>query len=238
MRQRLRLDRAAFAVYLGGALGTLACTPRSPAGVVPVGAAPVAVEQVRGWVAPTLPTGHQLHRFSWRFRDELSSAGGRGSVRIAPPDSLRFDVAGPLGAGKASAVVVHDSAVWVAPPDALEKMVPSYPLMWAMFGVARPPAEGEQVTGLVNGDVTAWRYARGADTTDYARTTGDPVRFVAEVRRGGKVVGRAESRTRPDGTPISARLTVPSRPARLDLTFTKSTLPSAFEPEVWSPPQP
>ena len=40
-----------------------------------------------------MPTGYQLHRFKWTFLDERASAGGRGSARIAPPDSMLFDAA-------------------------------------------------------------------------------------------------------------------------------------------------
>ena len=107
-----------------------------------VGAAPVSREQVAEWVRGTLPAEHRLHRFKWLFRDENSSAGGRGSARIAPPDSMRFDVAGPFGSGAASAAVVGDQPLWAEPPDAIEKLVPNYPLMWAMFGVARLPEAG------------------------------------------------------------------------------------------------
>ncbi len=34
---------------------------------------------------------------------------GRGTARIVPPDSLRFDYAGPLGFGSGAAVVIGDS---------------------------------------------------------------------------------------------------------------------------------
>ena len=71
---------------------------------------------------------HRLHRFKWLFQDERSSAGGRGSARIAPPDSLRFDVAGPFGSGAAAAAVVGDQPLWAEPPDAVKKLVPNYPL--------------------------------------------------------------------------------------------------------------
>ncbi len=238
MRQRFRVDPRRSAAYLAGAVLGAGCAAGAPARLVPAGASPVPISQVQSWVAPSAPTTYQLHRFTWRFRDEVSSAGGRGSVRIAPPDSLRFDVAGPLGSGKSAAVVVGEAAQWAQPEDAVKKLVPSYPLMWAMMGIARMPAPGAELRGLAEGNTTAWQYVNGADTVAYARTAGNPVRFVAEVRQGEKIVGRAESKLRPDGTPISARLTVPSVPARLDLTFTASTRPSAFAPETWTPPAP
>jgi hypothetical protein len=238
MQQRFRLDPRRPAIYLALGLGVAGCYAGAPGRVVPAGAAPTTIEQVRDWVAPTAPTGHHLYRFTWRFRDELSSAGGRGSVRIAAPDTLRFDVAGPLGAGKAAALLVNNEPQWVEPRDAIEKLVPNYPLMWALFGVAQPPPEGAELRGLSDGRVTAWQYVAGADTVEYARTAGPDGRFTAEVRQAGKVVGRVETRLNGGGDPVSSRLTVPSVPARLDITFTASTRPPGFPSETWTPPQP
>jgi hypothetical protein len=229
-----RLDRRFLLVYLA-CLGT-GCRSE-PGTVVPAGAEPVTLDQVAQWVALTTPSDPRLHRFKWLFKDERASAGGRGSARVAPSDSLRFDVAGPFGSGAASAVVVGDRAVWTEPPDAIARMVPNYPLMWAMFGVARMPVEGVSLRGLSKGEVTAWQYAGATDTVDYLRRTGNPVRFVATVRQGGQLIGRAESELAPDGRPLKARLTVPSAPAQLDLTFLSST-PASFAPDIWLPPKP
>lgn len=234
MAQRLLVDRDGRIAYL--VLLLVGCRSE-PGQLVPVAAQPVSREQVATWVAETVPAEHRLHRFKWLFRDEKSSAGGRGSARIAPPDSLRFDVAGPFGSGAASAVVVGEQPVWVEPPDAIQKMVPNYPLMWAMFGVARLPKDGASLRGLADGQVTTWQYADAADTTEYVRTAGSPVKLVAEVRRAGEVIGRAETTLDSTGAPLSARLTVPSEPARLDLTFS-STTQADFAPETWVSRQP
>ncbi|MFL5403932.1 MAG: hypothetical protein ACJ8BF_14080 [Gemmatimonadales bacterium] len=234
MRQRFGLDRPGLLAYLG--LLGVACRS-APGPVVPAAAEAVSADQVAQWVASTTPTDRQLHRFKWLFKDERASAGGRGSARVAPPDSMRFDVAGPFGSGAASAVVVGDRAIWVEPPDALSKMIPNYPLMWAMFGVARMPPEGVNLRGLAQGSTTAWQYAGSSDTVEYARTLGDPVRFVAVVRQAGRLVGRAETDLAPNGTPLKARLTVPSAPAQLDLTFL-STKRASFAPDIWLPRKP
>ena len=155
-------------------------------------------EQVGKWVAATVPADHRLHRFKWLFQDERSSAGGRGSARIAPPDSLRFDVAGPFGSGAASAAVVGDQPLWAEPPDAVEKLVPNYPLMWAMFGVARFPGR-RLAPRVTDGRVVAWQYAGPTDTVSYVRTGGKSGKLVAEVRHAGKVVGRPETTLDADG---------------------------------------
>jgi hypothetical protein len=235
MPQCFRLDRAALGFYL--ALGMAGCTRSAGAPVVPVAAQPVSLEQVRAWVAATEPVGNRLHRFKWLFQDERSSAGGRGSVRIAAPDSLRFDVSGPFGAGSGAAAIVGEAPLWIEPPDALDKVVPSYPLMWAMFGVARLPDRGAALRGLVDGDVTAWQYTTGTDITEYVRTAGKPIKLVAEVRQAGKVIGRAEATLDSTGAPLTSRLTVPTAPARLDLTFS-STTQTDFAPEIWVSRQP
>jgi hypothetical protein len=234
MSQWLLVDRDVRVAYL--VLLLLGCRSE-PGALVPVAAQPVTAEQVATWVAETVPRARRLHKFKWLFRDEKSSAGGRGSARIAPPDSLRFDVAGPFGSGAASAAVVGEQPLWVEPPDAIQKMVPNYPLMWAMFGVARLPDRGAALRGLVDGDVTAWQYTTGADTTEYVRTAGKPTKLVAEVRQAGKVIGRAEATLDSTGAPLTSRLTVPSAPARLDLTFS-STTQADFAPEIWVSRQP
>jgi hypothetical protein len=236
MGQRLSIDRPGRVAYLGWALATLACRS-APGAVVPESAGPVSRDQVTEWVLETRPDSHRLHRFKWLFRDDNSSAGGRGSARIAPPDSMRFDVAGPFGAEPAAAAVVGERPLWAEPPDAIEKMVPNYPLMWGMFGVARLPDPGTEVRGLTDGPTTAWRYVEAGDTVEYARTEGSPVRMVTVVRRAGELVGRAEATLDSAGAPLKARLTVPSVPARLDLEFT-STSRADFAPDIWVSHQP
>jgi hypothetical protein len=231
MAQRLLIDRPARVAYLGLALAGLACGG-APGSVVPAGAAPVTSAQVAEWVHGTQPSAHRLHRFKWLFRDDKSSAGGRGSARVAPPDSMRFDVAGPFGSGAASAVVIGEQPLWAEPPDAVTKLVPNYPLMWGMFGVARPPSAGAELRGLADGGTLAWQYVEGADTVEYARTAGSPTKMVTLVRRAGEIVGRAEATLDSTGVPLTARLTVPSVPARLDLTFL-STAQANFAPEIW-----
>ncbi|HEU4697928.1 MAG TPA: hypothetical protein VFS40_02015 [Gemmatimonadales bacterium] len=246
MPQRLRfvrpLDRrrpGAYLLVLGALAATAAgCSRAAPAPVVPAGAQPVTPDQVASWVAPTTPEGHQIYRFKWLFQDERSSAGGSGSARLAGPDSLRFDVRGPLGAGAAAAFVVGDTAVWTDPEDIIQRLVPNFPLMWAMFGVARLPEPGRALQGAADGATTVWQYVGAGDTLSYARTVGEKGRLVTEFRERGKVVGRAETALGPDGRPLTARLTVPSVPARLDITFVSSSDTTAFPARVWRRPPP
>ncbi|HTO72679.1 MAG TPA: hypothetical protein VMJ30_02620 [Gemmatimonadales bacterium] len=181
----------------------------------------------------TTPRGSTLHRFKWSFKNERSTAGGRGSIRIAAPDSLRMDVAGPLGAGRAAGVVIGDSAVWVEPEKSLNDLVPSYPLLWAMTGVARRPGEAAELRGLTEARRVYLQYVDGADTVEYLRELSSPARFLAEVRHAGKVVGRVETKLDASGQPVSSRLTVPSEPAQLDLNFYLHSSSNAFPPDTW-----
>jgi hypothetical protein len=244
--QRLfQLDRISLPAYLGHGVGigflaglvllAPGCRPAPPGPVVPFDVPVASAEQVAAWVRGTVPSESRLHRFKWLFQDERASAGGRGSARIAPPDSLRFDAAGPFGSEPTAAVVVGDRPQWMEPPDPLERMVPNYPLLWAMFGVARPPEAGAALRGVADGSVTAWQYAGAVDTVEY-RYTRDAARgtstLVTEARHAGKVVGRAETTMGTDGAPRKARLVVPSVPAKLDLTF-DSTTRTTFAPDIW-----
>lgn len=222
-------------VYL--ALTLAACRPGAPP-LVPSTAQSVSAEQVSSWVRATRPGGSALHRFTWLFEDEQSSKGGRGSARIAVPDSLRFDIAGSLGIGKGSAMVVGDTAVWVVPERSVEDLVPNFPLLWAMFGVARDPRPGHRLAGVTEGSRVSWRYADGADTVEYQRLVGDRVQFASEVRRAGRVVGRATVTLKPDGTPVTARLVVPDGPAKLEIKFYATVPTASFPSETWTPPEP
>src|SRR5690606_5276331 len=69
-------------------------------------------EEVAEWVADTERDAPEQIRFRWDFLDENGAAKGRGTAMVFPPDSMRFDFAGPLGSNRSSAAVVGDSALW------------------------------------------------------------------------------------------------------------------------------
>jgi hypothetical protein len=198
----------------------------------------VSQSEAGRWAAMTAPEGYRVRRFRWLFNDGQASVGGQGSARIAGPDSLRFDISGPLGIGGAAAMVVGDQARWVQPPDVIARLIPSYPLMWAMFGVIRPPPVGARVRGTQGAGTTHLAWAYGADTVRYSRQTGGAGTLRAEWQRGGVTMGIVETRLDADGAPVSARLTVPTVPARLDLTIVVDSIAPPFPPSVWTPPAP
>lgn len=233
MPQRFLLDRGRLVVYLG--LVSAGCA-HTPVSLVPDTARPATAEQAATWARETTPGRYRLHRFKWSFRDERATAGGRGSARIAPPDSIRIDVAGPFGADATAAMVIGDVAQWTDPEDAARDLLPNYPLMWAMFGVAQPPEFAATPTAYVDEDAHIWQYTSGADTVQYARIGGEKPRFVALVRHAGDLVGRAEARLAPDGTLNSAQLVTPK--TRLDLHFYRYATPDSFPADTWHPSTP
>lgn len=235
MPQRFRLDRPIAITYLS--LVVAGCTPK-PAALLPSGLATVPADQVQRWVASTAPKVGAIHRFTWQYVDEQAAKGGRGSARIARPDTLRFDIAGSLGIGKGSALVVGNSKRWVVPEKSVEELVPSFPLLWALLGVALAPEPAAKLAGLQEDGRAAWRYAEGPDTVEYLRIDGNPSSLSAEVRRAGKVVGRTRVTVRPDGSPVKAQLLVPSVPAKLEITFYATVPTPAFPPTTWVPPEP
>jgi|CXWL01.1.fsa_nt_gi hypothetical protein len=225
--QRLRLLPLLLLAACGG----------TPGAIAPSGLSALSEAEARRWAAETQPGGNQEIRFRFVFTDRRSAtAKGQGSASVAGADSLRFDFRGPLGAGRGAAVVIGDSARWAQPKDQVDKLVPSYPLLWAMLGRARPPAAAAELRGHQDEKVTAWRTITGADTVDYLRSR-DGLRLMAEVRQGGKRVGIVTTTFGPDGVLLKSRLDVPSGPARLDLTFTRVTKPGSFPAELWDAPR-
>ena len=205
---------------------------------MPAALVPAAVSEAERWAASTRPGDNRDLRFRWKFQDERGAAAGRGRLRLALPDSVRFDVAGPLGSGRAAAFVAGDTAVWAEPEKDVEKLVPDYPLFWAMLGIARAPEPGSRVRTLADASLTAWQFIAGGDTVEYVRERGSVERLIAEVRRAGKRVGRVETRFGPDGFPLSSRLVVSSPPARLDLTFYQNSKAESFGADTWIRPAP
>src|SRR5204862_6814552 len=119
--------------------------PRVPLVRMPV--APASRDAATAWTRTTLPRTPILIRFRWRYQDQRVKYAGRGSARIAPPDSMRFDYAGPLNLGSGAAVVIGDSVAWADPEKDFRSLVPAIPMLWAALGMVRLPAENASVFG-------------------------------------------------------------------------------------------
>lgn len=203
---------------------------------MPTGMTPSTADQAARWVAGSLPTENREVRFRFQLLDEQGSGGGRGRVRLALPDSVRFDVVGALGSGRAAAFVAGDTALWADPEEDVQKLVPNYPLFWAMLGVARAPRAGATVRSFADGTITAWQFVAGGDTVEYVREAAPGGRLIAEVRQQGKRLGRVETKFGLDGLPASSRLIVPGRNAKLDLTYYQNEKARPFAPDTWIRP--
>jgi hypothetical protein len=173
------------AVALGGAA---ACTPRLDS-IAPRGFTAADPGTVRSWIGELTPTRPRLYRIRpWRFRTENGSAAGRAAIRIAPPDSMRFDYRGPFGRS-GNAVVVGDSALWMSGED-FKGLVTYAPLFWTALGIPPVPPDTADVFQLTGDDFRAWRYILAQDTLDFVMYGSPAARLVGEVRRQGRVLAQ------------------------------------------------
>ena len=202
---------------------------------MPVALAPASRDSAVAWSRTTLPRGPTLIRFRWRYEDERVKYAGRGSARIAPPDSLRFDYAGPLGLGSGAAVVIGDSVAWADPEKNFRSLVPAIPMLWAALGMVQPPAEDAEVFGVASPDTAGikrivWRFAQREDTLDYVATNGV---LEAEWRRVGKVVARSRSQFDAQARPASARVDFQEASSRFELTVVAVDTAAVIPPALW-----
>ncbi|MFN2571538.1 MAG: hypothetical protein ABR537_07995 [Gemmatimonadales bacterium] len=203
--------------------------------------APVSRDSAVAWTRTTLPRTPTLIRFRWRYQDEQVKYAGRGTARIAPPDSLRFDYAGPLGLGSGAAVVIGDSVLWADPAANFRSLVPAIPMLWAAFAMARPPAREATVLGAEVADSlharrrVVWRFAQVEDTLDYVVTdsAGGESMLEVEWRRRGKVVARSRSQLDPLERPASARVDFPEASGRFELTVVAVDTTQILAPTLW-----
>jgi len=204
---------------------------------------PVARDSAVAWIRTTLPRAATLIRFRWRYQDERVKYAGRGTARIAPPDSLRFDYAGPLGLGSGAAVVIGDSVRWADPEANFRSLVPAIPMLWAALAMVRPPADDAEVWGAQLVDSLSprrrvvWRFAQPGDTLDYVVTdsAGRVLTLEAEWRRRGKRVARSRSLLDAFQRAASARVDFPeaSGGARFELTVASIDTAQVFAPALW-----
>lgn len=216
-----------------------------PAPLVPMALAPASRDSAAQWARTTLPRARALIRFRWHYQDERVKYAGRGSVRIAPPDSLRFDYVGPLGLGSGAAVIVGDSVVWADPEKDFRSLVPAVPMLWAAFAMVRPPAHDATVFGtqlvdsLRHTGRLVWRFAQPEDTLDYIVTSPDGAgrggMVEAEWQQRGKMVARSWSRLDTLAHPASARIDFPqvAGGARFELTVVAYDTAQVFAPAIW-----
>jgi hypothetical protein len=237
-RQRFLLDRRLALLYIGACTLLAGCPGRLPP-LVPMPLEPADRDGALTWASATLPARHTAIRFRWKYRDSDRRWGGRGQARIAPPDSLRFDYVGPLGLGAGAAVVVGDSAIWADPEQNFRSLVRAVRMLWAGFGVVRPPPGEAVISGWRAPSVAIWRFAQGADTFDYRVTDGGGVGgggdrvLEAEWRQAGKIVARTRTQFDTRALPATARIDFPEGPARFELSVVAVDTAAVIDPVLW-----
>ena len=230
------LDRLRRLSYIGASIILTGC-PR-PGPLVPDMLGPVSRDSALSWTGATIPSGTRAIRFRWRYQDERLRWPGRGTARVAPPDSMRLDYTGALGARSGAAVVVGDSVVWAEPTGDFERMVPAIPLLWAAIGIVRPPAAeaavfGTQGLGERGVARIVWRFTVGADTLEYVALNGTPRTLEAEWRRRGRTVARSRTEYDAHSMPVTARIDFPEASARFELTVVGIDSGAVIPPPLW-----
>ena len=227
------LDRAHRRSYIAACVVLTACHGR-PTPLVPEPLAPLPGDSVLAWSRGSGPAHPTALRFRWRYRDDRRSGGGRGTARVAPPDSLRVDWAAVLGLASGAAVVVGDSLYWADPKENYPASVaPAVQLVWIALGVVRPPRATAAVSGGRDSTRALWRYAEDLDTLDFRLSLVAPRTLEAEWRRAGRVMARGRTLLGSAGLPQSVRIDVPERSARFELTFVGVDSAAIFAPALW-----
>jgi hypothetical protein len=227
------LDRLRALSYIGAGVLLAACPgPMRP--LVPAALAPASRDSALAWTRGTLPAARTVIRFRWRYEDGRVRYAGRGSARIAPPDSLRFDYAGPFGLGSGAAVVIGDTVAWADPAANFRSLVPAIPMLWASLGMVQPPGADAAVSALAQPQRAIWRFAApGGDTLDFVAGVGAERTLEAEWRRGGKIVARSRTRLDSLARPVGARIDFPEAKARFELTVVGMDTAAVIPPALW-----
>lgn len=231
-RQAFLLDRLRALSYIAACAFLVACPGPPPPPLIPQPLAPASRDSAAAWTRARQPLEPLVIRFRWRYQDERGRYAGRGSARIAPPDSLRFDWAGPLGLGSGAAVLIADRVEWADPESNFRSLVPAVPMLWAAIGFVLPPAADAEVFGFADtlAGRTLWRFASGGDTLDYVAMAAAPPALAAEWRRRGVVVARSQAQL---GVGQQARVDFPEGPARFELTVVAIDTAVGFPPALW-----
>lgn len=224
----LALHRRHF--YLAALALATACG--RPGATVPAGPfAAVPRESLAALAARTVPAEREVLRIRWRSDDGRIALAGQGAVRVAPPDSLRVDVAVRLGVGRATLILAGEH-VAAEPREIVEQVLPDRFALWAALGVIRVPEGVDAVARLEDGARTLWRAsAEGGRTTTFELRGDTLVGVTREV--DGRSVARLRLKRGPDGRVAKAQVTDLRRGARFEVEITGSAPSEAFPSEIW-----
>jgi hypothetical protein len=198
--------------------------------VAPSRFAPASPEAFADVARLTLPSRRELLRIRWRADDGQISVSGGGAVRVAPPDSLRVDLAAQLGLGRAVVVMAGESA-WAQPEVIVNRLLPERFVLWAVIGVVRAPAGELRVERVGHDEREVWRVwdARGVATAFELRQ-GALVGATREAE--GRMVARLALTLDVNGSVVRARLEYESG-ARMEIEVLERHAAEAFPEAIW-----
>lgn len=236
MPQAVPLDRSRQVLYYALAVGALAvvaaCGPRIES-IAPTGLLPLSPDSARSWVDALRPDRPVRYDLRWRYTTQQGSSAGRAAVRLAPPDTLRFDYRGPFGRA-GSALIIGSTVVWTQPEEETESLVPTAPLFWAALGSPLAPPEGAAVLGRVWERQRAWRYVTASEEIDFIVQEDAPRRLLAELRRADRIIGSSRASLTVNGPyPVEARVAFPREAALFTFTVEAIDTLAAFGPDTW-----
>ena len=236
MGQEFPLDRGLRRIYyplvaIGLSWAAAACAHYES--IAPENLGPLPPATAASWVREFTPARSMRISLRWRFENQKGKSGGRAVVRVAPPDTLRFDYRGPFGRS-GSAVVVGGGALWARPAQDFENLIPIAPLFWAALGIATAAPDGAQVLGLDGPERRAWRYVVGGEELDFVHIRGPEERLLAQLRYRGRILGVSEvlfeGKSR---NPVRATMVFPPDASRFSFTIEAIDTVAAFDPETW-----
>jgi hypothetical protein len=194
----------------------------------------MSAEAFAAEAARTVPAGSELLSLRWRFRDAEQGVSGRGAARVAPPDSLRVDVRGPLGFGRGTLVLAGPTA-WADPEGLVRQLLPSRFLIWAMLGVVQAPDSAERFEAGGDGPRRWLRVVEAGAVVTTFELHGDTLVGVVRTR-GDRMVGRLALVRGGDGRVRHATAEDLERHARLEFDIDTRAPVGAFPAEVWRRP--
>jgi hypothetical protein len=217
---------AAAALVLSG------CGPR-PQAVTPAGASFVAStrDAFQDAARSTLPVGHRIARIGWRAENGDLQLSGSGAVRIAPPDSLRLDVAATLGLGRSTLIMAGESAS--AQPEAtLDQILPDRFALWAALGVMRAPPRAVSFEVADAAGTSAWRVTDAAGRATVFSLRDGVLSSVTRLDHDA-VASQLRLTRDTEGRVSRASLVDTGRQFRLQVDVSAWETSEGFAPEIW-----
>jgi hypothetical protein len=181
--------------------------------------------------ATTAPHGRQVLRIGWRAEDGRIELSGSGAVRIAPPDSLRLDIAAVLGLGRSTMIMTGDSVV-AQPANTVDQVLPDRFALWAALGIIRPVPGAVSWERASDATRTLWRVTEGSGRlTTFELANG---MLVSVTRQEGERTTSQLRLTRDaNGAVTRANLLDTGRQFRLQVDVNAREASEAFAPEIW-----